>query len=401
MISKPVRLQLLTTFCLLGFLYLTRYHLPFYEAIDWVQATDVYSYLVVSSTAPNLPNESIPFHFTQRWIPHYLVGCLAFFGDMDLGFAYMLSNGLVITSILLLANNILLQVSKDEALGVLIFVLFALSVYVFRLYIFVPGLLADLVFVLGLALALKGCISTRFSLIVIGMLVATMGKQMSLLVLPGLVLYIYVVWGGLLGRLKAFLMGVLLSLVVIAFYQFLMYSTEDFALPNSITGKVLFAIFPWLLSDRFTLSYFSEHVFRILLPLMPFILIWSLAPGLLSKKLNVLSWGEFFAWMLIILGPIAYAFLPGPEVQMGNQSRYVGSVMLPLAILVLKTLPNIKLRLQLIDHVVLAAVLLVLSYHHRYTILQATPVVFFATQLLGMAALSCWMIMRKAKVFSR
>jgi len=156
-----------------------------------------------------------------------------------------------------------------------------------------------------------------------------------------------------------------------------------------------------LLSDRFTLSYFSEHVFRILLPLMPFILIWSLAPGLLSKKLNVLSWGEFFAWMLIILGPIAYAFLPGPEVQMGNQSRYVGSVMLPLAILVLKTLPNIKLRLQLIDHVVLAAVLLVLSYHHRYTILQATPVVFFATQLLGMAALSCWMIMRKAKVFSR
>jgi hypothetical protein len=401
MISQPLRLQLLTTFCLFGFLYLTCYHLPFYEAIDWVQATDVYSYLVVSSTAPNLPHETIPFHFSQRWIPHYVVGCLAFFGDMDLGFAYKLSNGLVIASILLLACSIFLQVSKDETFGILIFLLFAVSVFVFRLYILAPGLLADLVYVLGLTLALKGCISTRFSLIVIGMLVATMGKQMTLLVLPGLVLYIYAVWGGLLGRLKAFLMGVFLSLVVIAFYRFLIYSSGGFALPNSITGKVLFAIFPWLLSDRFTLYFLSEHVFRILLPLMPFILIWSLAPGGLSKKLNVLSWGEFFAWMLIILGPIAYAFLPGPEVQMGNQSRYVGSVILPMAILILKTLPNIKLRLQLIDYVVLAAVLLVLSYHHRYTILQATPVVFFATQLLGMVALSCWMIIRKAKVFSR
>jgi hypothetical protein len=355
---------------------------------------------VFSSTAPNLPSENIPFHFSQRWIPHYLVGCLAFFGDMDLGFAYILSNGVVIASILLLAYNILLQVSKDETFGILFFLLFALSVFAFRLYIFVPGLFVDLVYVLGLALALKGCISTRFSLIVMGMLVATMGKQMSLLVLPGLVLYIYIVWGGLLGRVKAFLMGAFLSLVVITFYQFLIYSSEGFALPNSITANVLFAIFPWLLSDRFTLYFFSEHVFRILLPLMPFILIWSLAPGGLFKKVNVLSWGEFLAWMLIILGPMAYAFLPGPEVQMGNQSRYVGSVILPMAILILRTLPNIKLRLQLIDYVVLAAVLLVLSYHHRYTILQATPVVFFATQLLGMAALACWMITRKAKVFS-
>lgn len=115
----------------------------------------------------------------------------------------------------------------------------------------------------------------------------------------------------------------------------------------------------------------------------------------------MLSAGEVLAWVLMILGPMAYAFLPGPEVQMGNQSRYIGPVMLPLAILVLKTLPDIKLKLCLVDYLVLGAALLLLSYHHRYTMLQASPMIFLATQFLGMGLLASWMITRKTAVFSQ
>lgn len=393
--------QVLVTVCLLCFLYSTRYHLTFIDSINWVQATDVYSYLVISSSAPNLPTESISFHFAQRWMPHYLVGCVAALLDIDLGLAYGLISGVVVASILILAWSILLQVARDQAFGILIFLLLALSVFSFRLYVFVPGLFADLVFVLGLAVALKACLGRSFGMVVVGMLVATTGKQLSLLLLPGLVLYIYVVWGALFGRAKAFSMGALLSLVVIAFYQLLIYTSAGFALPNSITSNVLFALFPWVVSDRFMLGLLAEHVFRTLLPLLPFILLWSLAPGGLSNKLRVLSAGEVLAWLLMILGPMSYAFLPGPEVQMGNQSRYVGSVMLPLAILVLKTLPDVKLRMRFVDYAVLVTVLLVLSYHHRYTTLQATPAAFLATQLLGMGSLACWMITRKTAVFSQ
>ncbi len=397
--KKLLNFQVSVTVCLLCFLYSTRYHLPFIDSINWVQATDVYSYLVISSSAPNLPTESISFHFAQRWIPHYLVGCVAAILNMDLGLAYALISGVMVASIIVLAWSILLQAARDKTLGILIFLLLSLSVFSFRLYIFVPGLFADLVFVLGLALALKACLGRSYGMVVVGMLVATTGKQLSLLVLPGLALYIYAVWGALLGQAKAFFMGVLLTLVVIAFYQLLIFTSADFALPNSITSNVLFALFPWIVSDRFTLGLMSEHMFRILLPLLPFIMVWGLAPGGLSQKLHVLSAGELMAWMLMILGPMAYAFLPGPEVQMGNQSRYVGSVMLPLAILCLKTLPDIKLRLHLVDYIVLTTVLLFLSYHHRYTTLQGTPVAFLATQLFGMGALACWMITRKTAVF--
>jgi len=383
----------------MGFLYLTRYPLSFLDAVNWVQATDVYSYLIISSAAPNLPTENISFHFAQRWLPHYAVGAFARFFSIDLGLAYTLSNGVLVASILLLSWNVLSRVARDQTFGILIFLLLALSVFTFRLYIFVPSLLADLVFVLGFALALKGCVDRRFGLIVLGMLVATMGKQLTLLVLPGLALYIYIVWGGLLGRARALLMSASLSLATVAFYQLFIYTSAGFALPNFITGNVLFAFFPWIVSDRFTLGLLLEHVFRILLPLLPFILVWGLAPGVLSQKLHVLSAGELMAWMLMILGPMAYAFLPGPEVQMGNQSRYVGSVMLPLAILCLKTLPDIKLRLRLVDYIVLTTVLLFLSYHHRYTTLQGTRVAFLATQLFGMGALACWMITRKTAVF--
>jgi hypothetical protein len=334
-------------------------------------------------------------------MPHYLVGCVAALLDIELGLAYGIISGLVVASILVLAWSILLQAARDKTLGILMFLLLALSVFSFRLYIFVPGLFADLVFVLGLAVALKACLSRSYSLVVVGMLVAATGKQLSLLVLPGLALYIYVIWGVLIGRVKAFFMGVLLTLAVVAFNQLLIYTSADFALPNSITSNVLFALFPWVVSDRFTLGLLTEHVFRILLPLMPFILVWGFAPGGLSHKLRVLSAGELLAWMLMILGPMAYAFLPGPEVQMGNQSRYVGSVMLPMAILALKTLPTLKLRLGLADYALLATVLLVLSYHHRYTMLQATPEAFLATQMLGMGALTCWIITRKNVVFSQ
>lgn len=297
-----------SVFGALVFVVLTTYQLPFTDAIVWVQATDVYSYLVISSSAPSFPSERISFHFSQRWIPHYLVGCFAGYFGIDLGIAYTLCNGFLVISILVLIRHLLIQVARDESLVTVVFLLLALSAFSFRLYIFVPGLLADLVYVLGLTVALKGCIGRRYSLIVLGMLVATTGKQLSLLVLPGLALYIYVVWGRLLGRTKAFSLGALLSLVVIAFYQFLIYTAAGFALPNSITGDVLFAFFPWLVSSHFTLGLLSEHVFRILLPLLPFMLIWALAPGALAHKVRVLDAGEAGAWMLMILGPMAYAF---------------------------------------------------------------------------------------------
>lgn len=384
-----------------GFLLLTKYHLPFNEAIAWVQATDVYSYLVVSAAAPNLPTESIAFHYSQRWLPHYLVGCMAVFGDMELERAYSISSGAIVVSLLVLVWVILLQVARDQTLGILIFLLLALSVFSVRLYILVPGLISDLIYVLGFGVALGGCIARRYSMIILGMLLATTGKQLSLLVLPGIALYIYVIWRNELGRVRALSMGIMLSLVVIAYNQLLIYTSAGFALPNSITGNVLFSFFPWLLSDRFSLRLLSEHVFRILLPLLPFILIWGLAPGALVHKAQTLRTGEPLALMLMILGPMAYALLPGPEVQMGNQSRYVASVMLPMAILVLKTLPDIKLQLRWVDYLVLSAVLLILSYHHRYTLLQATPVVFLATQLAGLFVLACWMIKRKASIFSQ
>lgn len=156
MIKKKLSFQVLVTVCLLSYLYSTRYHLPFIDSTNWVQATDVFSYLVISSSAPNLPTESISFHFAQRWIPHYIVGYLADLLNMELGWAYGLSNGMVVALILIFSWSVLLQVAKDQKLGLIIFLLVVLSVFSFRLYIFVPGLFADLIFVLGLAVALKG-----------------------------------------------------------------------------------------------------------------------------------------------------------------------------------------------------------------------------------------------------
>jgi hypothetical protein len=156
---------------------------------------------------------------------------------------------------------------------------------------------------------------------------------------------------------------------------------------------VLFALFPWLVSDQFSVSRFAEHISRVLVPLLPFIGILMLAWWRRIKVREVLRRlmaPENVALILMVLGPMAYAFLPGPQVQMGNQSRYVALSMLPMALLTLRCLPDVRLDFSWGDYLWLGFVLCGISYHHRYTAVQATPGIFAAVHLLSLLCLLGW-----------
>jgi uncharacterized membrane protein len=94
--------------------------------------------------------------------------------------------------------------------------------------------------------------------------------------------------------------------------------------------------------------------------------------------------------MLIVLGPVAYAFLPGPQLQMGNQSRYVSSVILPMALLFARLSSKITLQIRRRELFFLFALLLFYSYHHRYTFIQSSQFHFLTIQLLALLGLFVW-----------
>ena len=394
-IANMLTNKLFVVIMVMFFLYITTYHLGFLDAVNWVQANDVYTYLIISKAAPAFPLEFIPFHFSQRWIPHYIVGLIAKDLYINLDLAYAFFNWLLIFVILILSHNIIMRNACDKWLGTLIFLILSLSTFTFRLYIFAPGLLADLVFVLGLTLAMKGCLDRRYELIVLGLLIATSGKQFSLLLLPGFSLYVYSSWIEKKSRNFTLALVIVLVTIVIIFYMLLTHTALKFALPNRLTPSVLFGFFSWLASDRYSSALLFEHILRIILPLFPFIIFITMVPSRPIKELMLLNTKESCALLLIALGPIAYAFFPGPEIQMGNQSRYIGLILFPVCILTLKIVTNIKFRLYLLDFIWLLAILLCLTYHHRYTFLQSVPITTLEAQMIGLLGFLTWLIFRK------
>ena len=380
------------------FLYLTTFQLSFFDSINWVQATDVYSYLVISNSTPSLPIDKISYHFAQRWIPHYLTGILAGTFHIDLAFAYKALNGIIIFTILILFESLILKVVSDKIMGIFIFLLLALSVYTFRLYILVPGLFADLFFVCGLAFAIKGCIEKKFRHVIFGMLLATAGKQFSLIALPGIILYFYSVWIKEETRVKTLFLASILALITITFYALLAFIAQRFSVSKSIDFNVFFSFFPWFISNKFSYNLLAEHIFRIILPLCPFLVMIFIWPNSFQNKLMILKTKESIALIMIALGPIAYAFLPGPEIQMGNQGRYIGLILFPISLIAAKIFSKTKLQLSIVDFICILFILLCLTYHHRYSVIQSTPVSFFLVQMIGVLTFIVWSILRK-KVF--
>ena len=385
--------RLAVVLLVLLFLYATTYQLPFTAAIDWVQATDVYSYLHISQSAPGLPAERIAYHFSQRWIPHYLVGIVSVLFSVDLGMVYTLAAFFVTFAIAWVSFGVLRRSTPHAGFACLLFLIVSLSAFSYRLIIFVPGLLIDLVCVLGLAITLSGLIDRKIGWILFGMVVATLGKQLSLLLLPGVLLYTLAVFGRAQGKRAALVKCFWIGAVTIGTYALLIATSAHFAYPNSITRTVLFALFPWLVSAQFSVPRLAEHVSRVLVPLLPFIGMLALACWrriTAREMMRRLVVPENVALILMVLGPMAYAFLPGPQVQMGNQSRYVALSMLPMALLTLRCLPDVRFDFSWGDYLWLGVVLCGISYHHRYTAVQATPGVFIAVHLLSLLCLLGW-----------
>ncbi len=384
------------------FLYLTTYSLPNMAAIEWVQAIDAYSYLAIAKAAPSFPSELLPYHFSQRWLPHYLVGLLAKLLAIDVGDAYAGTSFALCLLIFWLSLDTVLRVFKEVRIAVFAFLFIALSPFSFRLVIFVPELLADLVFVLGLAVTLRALFIGRLGWVIAGMVIATIGKQMSLLILPGVLLYTWCRFNDGTGSKRAIFSSIGVAFGTVGTYLWLGESAVGFAHPNSITSSVLFAIFPWLLSTSFSSSLFAEHLFRIFIPLAPLIGVLLLAQQKLTSAndaggkvlLRKIISPKSLALLLMLLGPMAYAFLPGPQVQMGNQSRYIALAFLPSALLLARLLPDIRLQLNMRDFLMLGPLLSVFSYHHRYTLLQATPPLFLLVHFVTLLGLLLWFARR-------
>lgn len=394
--EQSARIYVLTSLVFIAFLVVTGSRFPFYDAIKWVQANDVYSYLKISSASPGFPTEPIMAHFAQRFIPHYFVGAVAVFLHLPLELVYRIFSISIAIATLFLSARLVLRYAKNMGVGLLVLGVAVLGPYSFRLNILVPGMIADQFYILGLVLCLIGLFERRLWAVFTGIVLSAIGKQMVLLILPGVGLFLFATYKECLGISRAGLLSLSAVGAGFAVYMALIVLSSGFSGQNIVSVQGTLSVFPWLFSDSFSFFRLFDHVLRTSLPGMPFILlIWA---GCRAQEKCTLLTLENVAILLIISGPIAYAFFPGPIVQMQNQSRYAAYSAFPMAMLTLNLFPRASCSFKKIDVLLLALIGGAYSYHHKYCAFPVSPKVFLLVHLSGLLMFFAWLKLRFPKL---
>lgn len=146
---------------------------------------DAASYEEIAMAAPGMPAETLPFHHAQRLAGPWLVGVFARTSGLEPRSVFAAATGACLLLALAFVGATLRRLGLANRPFALFAGFFALH-FSLRFYLVAPGMLPDALFVAGLALVLWGLAYPSLGLVLTGILVAALGRQTALLVLPGM-----------------------------------------------------------------------------------------------------------------------------------------------------------------------------------------------------------------------
>jgi hypothetical protein len=141
-------------------------------------AADVASYQRIAAAAPGLPAaHSLAAQHAQRFPAHWLVGTVAWASGANLHAVYRAASLLCLLGMVLVLarafNRLGLELGQFAVASGMVLT----SVYSFRYLLAAPGMLSDAVFLLGFSVLVLGFVGESGALAVLGIAVATLGRQ--------------------------------------------------------------------------------------------------------------------------------------------------------------------------------------------------------------------------------
>ncbi|MDP8927704.1 MAG: hypothetical protein M3O70_03765 [Actinomycetota bacterium] len=109
------------------------------------------SYELLAASAPSFPSEPVGSAFSQRFAVHYATGLVSDLSGVRVTVAYWAVWGTCLALILLLMHVLLSRLRLSLFAYGLCAALVILNAFALRPYAIVPGMVQDLVFILGLA----------------------------------------------------------------------------------------------------------------------------------------------------------------------------------------------------------------------------------------------------------
>ena len=311
---------------------------------------DARFYEVIARAAPSFPDTDILRAYAERFPLHWLLGSFAEATGVDLFDLYRGASIVLVAAILVAVQQAVVTITLDTPVVVLCLGVVAASAYPAHYLLAAPGMVSDGLFVLGLSVALLGFVRERYSVVVAGLALATLGRQTAVPV--GLAA---AVWVWILPAWRASRVGRALGCVVATagVYAVLYVVATPFAMPR-----------PAGVSDLTVIGFmtgvrpFAEHVGLVVLGVA---VPTALVAGAWWRTRAPLPFGP----LLVAAAVVAQPLLLGPLANKSNEPRLAGLAVPALAIAAALLLRGARLRVG--ETVVAAVAIAVGGLHSRYT----------------------------------
>lgn len=140
-------------------------------------AGDVVAYEQIARAAPGLPADALSEQYAERFPIHWAIGVVADLTGADLHTVYRVAGLLLLFALVAMMALVLRRLDVDRFTRIVLVGLVVASAYPVRLLLAAPGMVADALFLVGLAVALWGLVAERDDVLVAGLLVAVLGRQ--------------------------------------------------------------------------------------------------------------------------------------------------------------------------------------------------------------------------------
>jgi hypothetical protein len=359
---------------------------------------DVVSYEQIAAAAPGLPDAQIASAYSDRFAPHYVVGILSDASGLSLHASYRIVALLCILATLLVAERIFRTLRPPWWIYAFGLTLFALAPYALRESILGPGGYQDLVFVLGSAVSLLGLLRVRFSLVMLGALLALSGRQTALLFALAAACWILFApdWKQALAQRTRFIEAAGLLVAIGVAYLVIKQVTDPFSdpfAPDSPADTIIFGL-PGA-------SELASHLARCADPLIVpgtallTVLAILVAAGERMRQLPAELWLCLLLSASIVIQPVVIdPDFPGFS---SNEQRLAALGLLPLCVALAIALIEAERRRLIVPSPALVwaglGVLAVASLHHIFTIVGPSDVKQFAAiQVTGALLIAAGLI---------
>lgn len=363
------RLRLYIIWALTLFIVLTNNWMGWDAGIKSI-AWDAASYEIIAQAAPSLPQDQLLFHHAQRIFGPYLAGSLSNIAGLPPQVIFYFLAGICIFASLFFAHKSFISLRLSTWDYTVCMALFILNPFTLRYYMIAPGMLPDIMFVTGLAILLFGLIERHFRFVLIGTLIAALGRQTAAVLIPGLVLWLYAGkgWGDLAPSKKIACISSAV-LVILSVYFMTGHIVSSFA-SGPINTEHLTGLFYYLAGPEANVRYTLQFIVHVFMPfLVPLAVVTGI--GLRNRSLFNLP-VEAWASLLFVAGIIAQPILAGPDITRLEGGRLSSLCILPLIISSSFLMMNSGLskngNIPALLKIILTSALLTGSLHFKYTV---------------------------------